>query len=160
MTLELYSGTRSAVAEMTTGLLTVSLGALIFNAWTPGAATMAPRLAGIVAHERAVDGFVLGRWLGEAWYSVFAVGASPGLILGVAVCLILLASLITTFAGIFADPVQAATGIHRRRLQHLIDALEHDLTGENAKTFSGREPYYARLLDVIDLGTGVFRYFR
>lgn len=160
MTLELYSGTRSAVSELTTAILTVILGAFVFQTLTPGMVSVAPRVADMMALEAALDGFPLGRGAGRLWYAVFPVSAGPGLIATIVIPLILLASFLTTFAGILADPMQAATGIHQRRLLRLIDAVEEDLTDRCERPFAGPEHYMARVFDVVDMGTGLFRHFR
>lgn len=52
-----YSGTRSAVAEMTTAMGTLGAGALAFNALTPGVLSLAPALSAILAHQAALAAF-------------------------------------------------------------------------------------------------------
>lgn len=160
VTLEMYSGTRSAVSEMTTAVMTVILGAIVFRSLTPGMVSVVPRIADIVALDAAIARFPLGDGLGRLWYGVFPVAAGPGLVIALGIPVILLAATITTFAGILADPLQVATGVHRRRLMRLIDALEHDLTGGNDRPFTAREHYFARVFDVVDMVSGLFRHLR
>jgi hypothetical protein len=155
-----YSGTRSAVAEITTAVVALLLGALLFRSVTPGVVSMAPTIADAVARETAIGTFPLGSALGGVWYSVFPLGASAPQMLWTVVVLLVAASCVTTFAGLIADPIQARLGIHRRRLLRLIDAVEADLTGTSPRPFAAREHYYARLADIFDAASGVLRYLR
>ena len=119
-----YAGTRSAVAEMTTALCTISVGALVFDALTPGMISMAPGVADALARTTAITAFPLGQTLGGVWYGLFRTGASPVLLALTIAALIMIGSVFAAFAGIIADPVQTRLGIHRRRLLRLIDTLE------------------------------------
>lgn len=155
-----YAGTRSAVAEMTTAIGTVAVGALAFHALTPGMFSMATPIADAFARAQAVASFPLGQTLGGMWYGVFQPGASPWLVAVTLVGLVMLGSVVGAFAGILADPVQSRFGIHRRRLGRLIDALEADLVAAGDKSFVAREHFYARLMDLWDGAASVLRLFR
>lgn len=154
-----YSGTRSAVAEITTALIAVILGAALFHSLTPGMVSMAPAVAQMVALDRAVQGFPLGPGLGSLWYGLFPVGPPPLLVLATVLALIVAASAITAFAGVLADPVQAALGIHRRRLLRLIESVDSAAQGR-PRPFAAREHLYARMTDLGDVGAGLFRLLR
>jgi len=155
-----YSGTRSAVAEITTAVVALFLGALLFRSVTPGALSMAPTIADALARETAVSSFPLGSTLGSAWYAAFPVGASTLEVVGTIAALLVVASCVTTFAGLVADPLQARLGIHRRRLLRLIDAMESDLTGAPPRPFAARGHYYARFADLLDGASAIFRILR
>lgn len=155
-----YAGTRSAVAEMTTVLVTLAVGVALFQALTPGMISMAPGVAEVLARTKAVSDFPLGETIGGMWYGMFPTGASPWLVAGTTATLVMIGSTIAAFAGVLADPVQRRLGIHRRRLMRLIDTLEAELCGPRDKPFAAREHYYARLLDLWDVGAGAFRIFR
>jgi hypothetical protein len=155
-----YAGTRSAVAEMTTGLVTLAVGAFVFQALTPGMISMAPGVANAVARTTAVAEFPLGQAIGGLWYGIFPTGASRLLFAASVAILIMIGSVFGAFAGVLADPVQSRLGIHRRRLMRLIDTLEVELCGPGDKPFVVREHYYARLLDLWDIVGSAFRLFR
>jgi hypothetical protein len=155
-----YAGTRSAVAEMTTGLVTLAVGAFVFEALTPGMISMAPGVADAVARTTAIAGFPMGQTIGGLWYGMFPTGASPLLVTASVAILVLIGSVFAAFAGVLADPVQSRLGIHRRRLLRLIDTLEVELCGPGDKPFAVREHYYARLLDLWDVVGSAFRLFR
>lgn len=155
-----YAGTRSAVAEMTTTLCVLVVGALAFQALTPGMISMAPGVADAMARTNAIASFPMGQTLGGMWYGVFNVDASAWLV-GTAVAgLIMLGSVFAAFAGILADPVQSRLGIHRRRLGRLLDTLEVEFLGRGDRPFVAREHFYARLLDLWDAAASAFRIFR
>jgi hypothetical protein len=159
-TLGEYSGTRSAVAEMTTTLCILVAGALAFQALTPGMISMAPGVADAVARATAIAEFPLGRTLGRAWYGMFGAGASPWFVALTLACLLMLGSVVAAFAGVLADPVQSRLGIHRRRLLRLIETLEEQLSGTGNRPFAAREHYYARLMDLWDAAASATRIFR
>lgn len=159
-TLGEYSSTRAAVAEMTTAMGTLGVGALAFQALTPGMVSLAPALAAILAQQAALAAFPLGGLLGSVWYGLFPASASPVLSGAVILGLMLTGAVAAAFAGVIADPVQTALGIHRRRLLRLIDALEDEFTGSGRRAFAAREHYFARLLDLADAGLATLRLFR
>ena len=155
-----YASTRAAVAEMTTALCTLAVGALIFNAVTPGMISMAPGVADALARTTAISSFPLGETLGRMWYGMVTPGASPALAGLTLAGLIMIGSVVAAFAGIIADPVQSRLGIHRRRLLRLIDTLEVELTDSGSKPFAMREHLYARVLDIWDALASALRMFR
>jgi hypothetical protein len=155
-----YSGTRAAVAEMTTALCILMVGALAFQALTPGMISMVPGVADAITRATAIAEFPLGQTIGGMWYGLFRPGASPWLITATIVALVMVGSVVAAFAGMLADPVQSRLGIHRRRLLRLIDTLEVELAGEGGRPFVAHEHYYARFLDICDAIASALRVFR
>ncbi|WP_145104002.1 DUF6635 family protein [Cereibacter sediminicola] len=155
-----YTGTRSAVAEMTTAVSTLGAGALAFKTLTPGVLSLAPTLSAILAHQAALAAFPLGGMLGSVWLGFFPAVASPLQTGAVVVALMLAGSVFAAFAGVIADPVQSWLGIHQRRLNRLIDALEDEFTGSGRRGFVAREHYLARVMDLADAGMATLRIFR
>ncbi len=155
-----YAGTRSAVAEMTTALCALAVGALVFQALTPGMVSMAPGLADAVARSTAIADFPLGQTAGTLWYGVFSSTAPTWLVTTTVAALVMTGSVVAAFAGVLADPVQSRLGIHRRRLMRLIDTLQIELVGPGGKPFAAREHFYARMLDLWDVTASAFRMFR
>jgi hypothetical protein len=155
-----YGMTRSAAAEVTTGLLNLGVGALAANKLTPGAATLGPALAGLMAHQTAVSAFPLGAWLGSAWYGLFPALPSAGLVMGMTGGLMVASTTFAAFAGVVSDPIQRALGLHRKRLTRMVDALERQFTDETAPGFSAHDQYVARLLDLFDIVSAALRIIR
>ncbi len=152
-----YVGTRSAIAEIVTTLLVLGIGLLTFRAATPGVLSLAPLVSDRAAFDMAVAAFPLGEGLGWAWYSVFPHDLPGWFIAAVALGLVMSASVVSTFAGVVADPIQAALGIHQRRLMRLLarlDAMEDQLPAVEP------EHLLARLADLSDAAMAVFRALR
>jgi hypothetical protein len=158
--MEHYGVSRAAAAEITTGLLNLSAGAIALNKLTPGAATLGPALAGIMAHQTAVGAFPLGVWLGSVWYGVFPVAPSAGLTMTMTGGLMLASTTFAAFAGIVSDPIQRALGLHRQRLTRMIDGLERQFFDPAAAGFAVHDHYVARLLDFFDILGAAMRVVR
>ncbi len=155
-----YAGTRTAVAEMTTTLCVLAVGAFAFQALTPGMISMAPDVADAMARTNAVAAFPLGETLGGMWYGMFAADTPPWLTGATVAGLVMLGSVFAAFAGVLADPVQSRLGIHRRRLERLLDALEVEFLGRGDKVFAAHEHFFARVFDLWDAITSAFHAFR
>ena len=157
--MEVYVGSRAAASDLTSSLLAAAAGMATYHQFTPGMTTLSATLATTIAHKAAVSGFTLGPWLGKIWYSLFAVSTPPMLYAGVFAGMLIPLAALTAFAGVVADPLQSALGLHQRRLNRLIDALEASLLGDNAR-FSVRDHYAARILDFIDWSCALVRFAR
>jgi hypothetical protein len=75
----------------------------------------------------------------------------------VALGLVMSASMVSTFAGVVADPIQAALGIHQRRLMRLLARLD---ATEDPSPALEPEHLLARLADLSDAAMAVFRALR
>ena len=155
-----YAGSRAAVADMTTALGTIGAGAIAFQALTPGMISVAPALAAVLAQQAAIAAFPLGGAIGGLWYGFFPAEATWPLSVAALAGLLALAAVLSAFAGVIADPVQVALGIHRRRLLRLVAALEAGFIGPDAAGFAAREHYLARVIDLADAGLAAGRYLR
>lgn len=155
-----YAGARSAVAEMTTTFCVLVVGALVFQALTPGMISMAPDVADAMARTNAIVSFPMGQTFGGMWYGVFAPDASRWLVGATVAGLVMIGSVFAAFAGVLADPLQSRLGIHRRRLQRLLVTLEAEILGCGDRPFVAREHFFARTLDLWDAAAGALRAFR
>ena len=132
-------------------LASAGVGGLVAQQLTPTAFTLGPALAALVAQQAAIVAFPLGTGLGGLWYAVFPVEPSWQLVAAVTGGLMALSSVIAAFAGIVADPAQRALGIHRRRLEKLVDSIEADLLDGGPGNFRVRAHYVARLFDFFEM---------
>lgn len=155
-----YTSTRAAMAEVTTALFTLIAGGLVFQALTPGMISMAPGVAAAVSQNTAVANFPLGATLGGVWYGVFPVAVPPWLVALTVLGLVCLGAVVATFAGVLADPVQARLGIHRRRLNRLVDAVEGLVSAAPGRGFVAREHYIVRVFDLWDAVISALRILR
>ena len=155
-----YSGTRSAIAEFTTALVMLAIGAAVFQSLTPGAISMAPGVAAQVARSTAIAAFPLGETLGAGWYGVFPVGPSPGLVALTLAGLVVLGAVVATFAGIIADPAQVRLGVHQRRLMRLMATVDAEIGRLPEHPFVAKEHFLVRIFDLWDAALSLFRVFR
>lgn len=155
--IEDYVGVRAAVSEITTSLIVLATGLALFGAATPGVLSLAPKISGIVVHSSAVANFPLGAGLGGLWYGVFPVSLPVWFVVATGAALAMAASVVTTFAGLIADPVQARLGIHRRRLIRLMGRIA-EVEGRAAGL--APEHILARLADMTDAGLSLVRVLR
>ncbi len=155
-----YATSRAAAAEITTGLLSLGAGAAALSKLTPGAASLGPSLAAVFAQQAAVSSFPLGGWLGAAWYGLFPVAPSLGLVASTTGGLMLAASVFAAFAGVVSDPVQRALGLHRARLLRMLGVLEQQFFDPAAPGFAVHDHYVARLLDLFDIVGAALRLAR
>lgn len=152
-----YAATRAAAAEITTSLLALSSGAVALKQLTPGAITLGPALAAVLAQQSAIAAFPLGAGLGGLWYSMFPVAPPALLVVGLTGGLMVGASAVAAFAGLAFDPVQRRFGLHKRRLNRLLDALEDQMLNPAAPAFAVHDHYVARLIDLFDLLGSAYR---
>ena len=152
-----YVGTRTAVAEIVTTILVLGIGLIAFRAATSGVLSLAPLVSDMAAFDMAVAGFPLDEGLARAWYGVFPHDLSGRFIAGVALALVVSASVVTTFAGLVADPIQATLGIHQRRLLRLLARING---AEDRSPALAREHLLARLANLSDAAAALLRILR
>ena len=146
-----YAGTRTATADIANTLVSLGTGALALQQLTPGAFSLGPALAAIVAQQVAIASFPLGVGLGGLWYGVFPAAPSAALIAGSTAGVMALAACLAAFSGVVTDPLQRRLGLHRRRLDRLIATLERNFQGDSKHRYVVRDHYAARLVDLFDL---------
>jgi hypothetical protein len=147
---------RNAIAEIATTLVVVALGLFAFHALTPGVLSLAPVLTDHVALSREIAAFPLGDRLGAAWYGLFPAERPLWQTLAVGAALVFAFSVVTTFSGLLADPLQARLGIHRRRLVRLLARIDRADESRPVEP----EVVLARLGDLADAGAILTRFLR
>ncbi|MEM9797118.1 MAG: DUF6635 family protein [Pseudomonadota bacterium] len=152
-----YAGVRSAVSEITTSLIVLATGIALFGTATPCIASLAPEVSDYVVQSIAVADFWLGSGLGARWYALFPVTMPLWSVVTIFLALALIASLVTTFAGILADPIQARLGLHHRRLRKLLTSIARAQNGTSGIT---AEHIVARMADLTDASLSLLRAFR
>ncbi|MDO6614802.1 MULTISPECIES: DUF6635 family protein [Pacificibacter] len=152
-----YTGVRSAVSEITTTLVVIIVGIIAFQTVTLGVISITGQVAELRAHAHAIANFPLGQGLGRLYYGVFSTDLKPWELVATGVVLSMLASVVTTFAGVIADPLQVITGTHRRRLCRLINRLE--VASDRNNTIA-QEHITARLADLTDVALNLWRSLR
>jgi hypothetical protein len=149
--LRVYTDTRAAAADMVTVLTMVGAGAGAMNKFTPGAMTLVPALSAALAQHLAISNFWLGSFIGSGYYAVFPAAASPALVVGTAGTVLAVGAVLTAFAGVLSDPLQRRMGLHKRRLEKLLNTLERELVGSIPERMALHDHYVARVLDLVDM---------
>lgn len=146
-----YRMTRTASADITNSILCTVLGAFAFQKFTPGGIGLGVVLATMLATTLAAQDFILGETLGSWYYSWFP--PEPSLATMASVMIAVMGSLaaFAAFSGVIFDPVQAAVGLHRRRLHKLLDHLQRDVTISTQSSFRPKDQFVARILDMFDM---------
>lgn len=150
-TLSQYRVTRTAAADITNSITCTVLGAFAFQKFTPGGIGLGVVLASMVAKTLAARDFILGETIGGWYYSVFP--PEPSLATTASVLVVVMAALaaFAALSGVIFDPVQAAIGLHRRRLHKLLDHLQKDVTLSTQNSFRPKDQFVARVLDTFDM---------
>jgi len=65
--------------------------------------------------------------------------------------------MLAAFSGILTDPLQRRLGLHRKRLERLLQTIESDLCGGARRTRIMHDHYVARLVDIFALAMRVSR---
>lgn len=154
-----YTASRTAAGEMAASLLSLAAGAAAFQQITPSAAAIANAAAAALAQHLAIANFALGPALGSLYYGLFPASASASLVAGTVGTMMAVFGVLTALTGIVADPIQQAIGLHERRLQRLLTALEGQLTGADSD-FRLRDAYVARIFDILDVVRAAVRALR
>jgi len=142
--------TRTATADIANSTLAVLIGAVFFNKFIVGGIALGVLLAAWFAREAAVRNFWFGDLPGSWYYTVFPPAPSLIVVLLSILLVVVVLALLCAFWGLLTDPLQAVTGLHRKRLHRLIDKLEQDLKLHTQGGFRPKDQYLARILEVID----------
>ena len=145
-----YTSNRAAAADLSGSLLSLAAGVAAFKQFTPGAMAIGGATATAIANHLAIANFMFGSTLGSLYYGFFPATVSTGLLVATMGGLMLALGVLTAGAGVIADPLQQALGLHRRKLMKLLDALEQELIGRGSG-YRLHDAYAARIFDVWDL---------
>lgn len=156
--LSTYIRTRNVAADITAGTLAAIMGLLILSQFTPGSISVGTTLAKLLAHQQAAADFFLGETLGRLYYGVFPVSPSLFILGLVMLGVIAVIAVVAAFSGLLHDPLQTATGIHRRRLEQMLDAIERSCDDADAEIYRPRDSFYGRIYDAIDWLKGLLSF--
>ena len=145
-----YTSNRAAAADLSGSLLSLAAGVAAFKQFTPGTMAIGSVAAAAIANHLAIANFVLGPTLGSLYYGFFPATASAGLLVATTGGLMLALGVLSAGAGVIADPLQQALGLHQRKLMKLLDALEQALTSQGGD-YHLHDAYVARVFDLWDL---------
>ncbi|TCK02599.1 DUF6635 family protein [Marinobacterium mangrovicola] len=146
-----YRVTRTASADITNSISCTVLGAFAFQKFTPGGIGLGVVLASIVAKTLAARDFIFGETAGNWYYGLFPPEPSWTITAGVMLTVLSALAAFAALSGMIFDPVQASLGMHKRRLNKLLDHLERDVNRSTQSSFRPKDQFVARILDAFDL---------
>ncbi len=146
-----YRVTRTASADITNCLSCSIVGVFAFQKFTPGGVGIAFLLASMLAKTMAARDFILGETLGHVYYSWFPPETSLAITAGIMAGTMALLASFAALSGIITDPIQAAIGLHRRRLHKMLDHLQQDFLNQTRNSFRPKDQFVARILDAFDM---------
>ena len=155
---KIYVRTRNVAGDITAGILAVLIGIVFFNQFTPGSMSAGSAMAHIVAKEQAVSDFALGDVLGQLYYAMFPVDPSLTIIIMVVLVVTAIIALVGAFSGIIHDPIQTITGIHQRRLNQMLNAIEASFNQTAGKGYRPKDTFFGRILDLVDWVKGLLAF--
>lgn len=156
--LAVYSGNRAAAAELSSIFLCLGAGAALLHQATPGVLTLGPALAKLIAQSLAAHSLPAG--LAAIWLGYAPVKASLALTIGATAAVAVGSAATAAVSGAVSDPIQAALGLHQRRLHGLVTATELALLGDERARLVAHDHYAGRVADLVDLVVGVWRFAR
>jgi uncharacterized membrane protein len=154
----IYVQTRNVAADITAGTLAALIGLVLLHQFTPGSISAGSALAHVVAKEQAVSEFAFGEILGRLYYAVFPVSPSLTIIVLALLLVMVVIAVVAALSGIIHDPIQTAAGIHRRRLNRMLDAIEASAIEPQAKGYRPKDTFFGRVYDLIDWFKGLLSF--
>jgi hypothetical protein len=154
----IYVQTRNVAADITAGTLAAILGLAVLHQFTPGSISAGSALAQTVAKEQAVSEFLFGEMLGRLYYAIFPVSPSLSTIVFALLLVMIVIAVVAAFSGIIHDPIQTAAGIHHRRLDRMLDAIEESAIESRGKGYCPKDTFFGRVFDLIDWVKGVLSF--
>lgn len=144
---------RKDVAELTTAIVATSAGLAAHKSLNFGALGLGQATAAAISHSLAVSGFIFGPTLGGIFYGALPWLAAPSaaLVVGVTAGIAALMGVLAAVAGVLADPAQRALGLHKKKLNGMLDVVEANMLGEKPGAQAFREGLAARLFDLVDV---------
>jgi hypothetical protein len=140
---------RTAASDLAGCVVSLASGAMV-GKFTPGAVSSGTLLATTLAQQVAISNFFLGNTIGSLWYGLFPASASLGLLATTTGSAFLGLGVVSAFAGIFIDPIQAKIGLHEKRLKKLIEKIRIELTKEGDSRLQLKDVYVKYVFDIVD----------
>jgi hypothetical protein len=148
--IRIYVQTRTVVGDITAGALAAFMGAVVLSQFTPGSIAAGTAIAQAVGREQAISEFVLSDAAGRLFYTMFPVQPSPIVVVGTLLVVMVAIAVVAAFSGLLHDPVQAHTGIHKRRLSRLLEAIEETTNPSSDKAYRPKDVFFGRVYDFVD----------
>lgn len=141
---------RTTASDLAGSVVSIASGATVGNQFTPGALSSGTLFANTIAQKVAISNCFFGKTIGSLWYGLFPTSASLGLLATTIGSFIIGLSIVSAFAGIIIDPIQAKLGIHEKRLKKLIKKTEAELIKGGGSELQFKDIYIKYMFDIVD----------
>jgi hypothetical protein len=148
--LQEYGTTRVSSSELASNLLLITSSYATLGRASFGALSAGNLVGASIAHSMAVSNFWLGSTIGGWYYAVISVSVPLFVIIPIIGIVIMLMAIVSTFIGVFIDPLQSKFGWHQKRLLGLIESFQDDLLSKS-NNYHLKEKYCSRVFDVLDI---------
>lgn len=125
--LSAYGSSRMAIYDLAGSLGALLGGYLFFGNGFMSPFEMSHHVSRRLSHRHVVSHFFFENGIGSIFFDIFPADPRVARFLVASVIVFLALAAFSLFAGIVADPIQAALGAHQRRIHRLLDRLEEEL---------------------------------
>jgi hypothetical protein len=125
--LEKYSSSQAMISDLAGSLMTLFAGWLFFGDKSLGIFGLGNRIARKMARDRASSKFFLGDGLGSVFYRAFPPTPSGSQVFIATLIVGVLLTTLSLFASVMSDPLRKRLGLHKRKLNSMLDELEEGL---------------------------------
>lgn len=122
-----YSSSQSMITDLSGSVMALLMGWYFFGDRTLGVLGMGNRIARKMAHDKAASGFVFGEKLGSTFYNVFPPEPTRAQVYLATFGIGILLTGFSVFAAVMSDPLRKNLGLHKKKLNELIENLEEKL---------------------------------
>lgn len=125
--IEKYSSSQAMVSDLSSSLMTLCLGGMLFGDKTLGVLGLGNKIAHKMAVNKAASGFFLGKSLGASFYNAFPPEPSRMQVFLATLGVGFFLAVVSLITSVMSDPLRKGLGLHKRKLSVLIDSLEESL---------------------------------
>ncbi|WP_374078978.1 DUF6635 family protein [Bdellovibrio bacteriovorus] len=142
-----YSSSQAMITDLSGSVMTLLTGWYFFGDKTLGIFGIGDRIARKMARDKAASGFFFGEKLGSAFYSAFPPEPTKAQVFMATLGVGVLLTAFSVFAAVMSDPLRKRLGLHKKKLNNLIESLEERLflqIKKEIKTSLRKSPAYAK----------------
>ncbi|MGZ3770130.1 MAG: DUF6635 family protein [Bdellovibrio sp.] len=125
--IEKYTSSKAIISDLTSSLMTLALGWMLFKDKTLGIFGLGNKIARKMAHNNAASGFFLGKGLGSAFYNAFPPEPTKMQVFVATLGVGIFMTVLSLAVSIMCDPLRKSLGLHNKNLNILVDNLEGTL---------------------------------
>ncbi len=119
-----YSSSQAMISDLSGTLLTLFTGWLFFGDKTLSISGLGQHIARKMARDQATSHFILGKNLGSTFYRIFPPEPTRIQVYTATITVGFMLTALTLITGVLCDPLRKKLGLHKKKLNTLVDNLE------------------------------------